>query len=168
MFDSEKTKTAVGRFIAFVIGGLLVLLVMNMTVVSGAKQQVAQLTKELDESKFEASRLLADARAQFASREFDKAKQTLAVLLEKRPGSNEAADGKRLLNDTEAAVARDNARWEAAVAGIKERWARDMTVQLRGESEKVRLDMEKGLADTLAKEWEKTKDRVRQEWAKQG
>jgi hypothetical protein len=41
-------------------------------------------------------------------------------------------------------------------------------IQLRGQSEKARLEMEKGLTDTLAREWEKMKDQVRQEWARQG
>jgi hypothetical protein len=168
MFSSEKARIMANRFVSFVIGGLLVLVVMNMTVVSGARQQVTQLAKELDQSKFEAGRLLADARAQFAGREYDKTKQTLNALFERSPGSTEAMDGKRLFGDTEAAIARDNAKWEAAVAGVRERWARDITAQLRGQSEKARLEMEKNLSDTLTREWEKTKDDVRREWSKQG
>lgn len=167
MIPNEKVRIAVNRIMSFLIGGLLVYVVMNMTVVSTVKGQSAQLAKELDDSKFGSARLLADAKAQFANQEFDKVKQTLTALFEKRPGASEATEGKKLYADAEAALAKDNARWEAAVAGVRERWARDMTAQLRGQSEKVRLEMEKGLSDTLTKEWEKMKDQVRQEWAKQ-
>ncbi len=168
MIQNEKLRIAVNRIMSFVIGGLLVLVVMNMTVVSNVKGQSAQLTRELDASQYEPGRLLADAKAQFANRDFDKVKQTLTVLFEKRPGANETTEGKKLYADAEAALTKDNARWEAAVVGIRERWAKDMTTQLRGQSEKARLEMETGLNDTLSKEWEKMKNQVRQEWAKQG
>ncbi len=167
MIQNEKLRIAVNRIVSFLIGGLLVLVVMNMTVVSNVKGQNAQLAKALDDSRYEPGRLLADAKAQFANREFDKAKQTLTTLFEKRPGSSEATEGKKLYADAEAAITNDNAKWEAAVAGIRERWAKDMAAQLRGQSEKARLEMEKGLNDTLNKEWEKMKDQVRQEWARQ-
>ena len=42
-----------------------------------------------------------------------------------------------------------------------------MTAQLRAKSETARLDMEKGLDDTLSKEWEKMKEQIRREWAGQ-
>ena len=168
MIQNEKLRIAVNRTVSFVIGGLLVLVVMSMTVVSGVKGQNAQLVKELDASQYEPGRLLADAKAQFASRDFGKAKETLTVLFEKRPGATEATEGKKLYADAEAAMVKDNAKWEAAVVGIRERWAKDMTAQLRGQSEKARLEMETALNDTLNKEWEKMKDQVRQEWAKQG
>jgi len=168
MIQNEKLRIAVNRVMSFVLGGLLVLVVMNMTVVSKVKGQNAQLAKELDDSRYEPGRLLADAKAQFANREFEKVKQTLTALIEKRPGSSETTEGKKLYDEAVTAIAKDNANWEAAVAGIRERWAREMTAQLRGQSEKVRLEMEKGLDDTLSKEWEKMKDQVRQEWAKKG
>jgi hypothetical protein len=168
MFQSEKVRIAVNRVVSFLVGGLLVFVVMNMTVVSNVKNQNAEITKQLDDSMHEPGRLLADAKALFANREFDRVKQTLTSLFEKRPGSAEATEGKVLFADAEAAIARDNTKWEAAVAGIRERWARDMTTQMRGQSEKARLEMEKDLGNTLAREWEKMKDQVRQEWAKQG
>ena len=43
-----------------------------------------------------------------------------------------------------------------------------MTAQLRGQSEKARLEMEASMNDTLGREWEKMKNQVRQEWARQG
>ncbi len=168
MFQNEKVRIAVNRILSFLLGGALAFVVMNMTVVSNLKGQNAQLVKELDDSQYEPGRLLADAKAQFTNREFDKVKQTLTALFEKRPGSSETTEGRKLYADAEAAIAKDNAKWEAAVVGIRERWAKDMTAQLRGQSEKVRLEMEKGLNDTLAREWEKMKDQVRREWEKQG
>jgi hypothetical protein len=168
MFRSEKVRIAVNRIMSFLLGGLLVLAVMSMTVVSNLKGQNTQLARELEDSQHEPGRLLADAKAQFTQREFARVKQTLTVLFEKRPGSTEAVEGRKLYDEAEAAITRDDARWEAAVAGIRERWARDLTAQLRGQSEKARLEMEKGLNDTLAREWEKMKDQVRQEWARQG
>ncbi len=168
MFQSEKMRIAVNRILSFLVGGLLTFVVMNMTVVSNLKTQNVQTVKELDASQYEPARLLADAKAQVANREFDKAKQTLTSLFEKRPGANETVEGKKLYADAEVAIAKDNAKWEAAVAGIRERWAKDMTTTLRGQSEKARLEMETSLNDTLSKEWEKMKDQVRREWAKQG
>jgi len=168
MFQNEKTRIAVNRILSFLLGGLLTFVVMNMTVVSNLKAQNAQIVKELDASQYEPGRLLADAKAQFANREFDKVKQTLTSLFEKRPGANETTEGKKLYAEAESAITKDNAKWEAAVAGIRERWAKDRTAQLRGQSEKARLEMETGLNDTLSREWEKMKDQVRQEWAKQG
>ena len=167
MIQNEKLRIAVNRIMSFLIGGLLVFAVLSMTVVSNIKGENAQLAKELDDSKYQPGRLMADAKAQFANGEFDKVKQTLTALFEMRPGSSEAIEGKKLYDEAEAAIAMDNAKWEAAVAGIRERWAKDMTAQLRGKSETARLEMEKGLDDTLTREWEKMKDEVRREWAKQ-
>jgi hypothetical protein len=107
---------------SFLIGGLLVYAALSLNVVTKLKEQNVQLTKELDVSQNEPGRLLADARAQFADREFDKAKQTLAVLFENRPGSSEAAEGKDLYAEAERAIATDNANWEAPVVDIREGW----------------------------------------------
>jgi hypothetical protein len=41
--------------------------------------------------------------------------------LENSPGSSEAAEGKTLYAEAESAIATDNANWEAAVVGIRER-----------------------------------------------
>jgi primase-polymerase (primpol)-like protein len=168
MIGNDKVRMAVNRIMSFLIGGLLVLVVMNMTVVSKVKEENTQLAKALDASQYEPGRILADAKAQFANREFSKVAETLTVLFEKHPGSSEATEGKGLYDDSQASIATQNAKWEAAVAGIRARWAKDMTAQLRERSEKARLEMEKGLEDTLNAEWEKIKGQIRQEWAKQG
>lgn len=166
MIQNESVRIGVNRVMSFLIGGLLVYAVISLTVVSNLKEQNVQLTKELDVSQYEPGRLLADAREQFTNREFDKAKQTLTVLFENRPGSSEATEGKALYAEADAAIVRDNANWEAAVVGIRERWAKDMTAQLRGKAETARLEMENSLDANLNKEWEKMKDQIRREWAK--
>jgi hypothetical protein len=167
MIQNEKVRIGVNRVMSFLLGGLLVYAVMSMTVVSNVKEENTQLAKELDASQYEPGRLLADAQAQFANRDFDKAKQTLTALFQKRPGSSETIEGKKLYDAAETAIAQNNADWEAAVAGIRERWATEMTAQLRAQSEKARVEMEEGLDNTLNREWEKMKDQVRREWARQ-
>jgi hypothetical protein len=168
MIQNEKLRIAVNRVMSFLIGGLLVLVVMNTSVVSKVKAQNAQLAKELDDSRYEAGRLLTQAKAEFASRDFAKAQTTLTTLFDKRPGSAESVEGKKLYEAAGSAITKDNANWEAAVGGIRARWAKEMTAQLRGQSEQARVQMEKDMSDTLAKEWEKMKEQIRQEWQKQG
>ncbi len=167
MIQNEKTRMAVNRILSFVVGGLLVYVVLTMTVVSGIKKQNEQLAKQLDTSQYEAGRLLADAKAQFEQRDFAKVMVTVTDLLDKRPGSPQAAEAKGLYEEAKLAMATDNANWEAAMGGIRDKWAQEMTAQLRAQSEKTRLEMEKGLDDTLNKEWEKMKEQVRVEWTKQ-
>ncbi|HUX20941.1 MAG TPA: hypothetical protein VMW69_06850, partial [Spirochaetia bacterium] len=149
------------------VGGLLVYVVLTTTVISNVKKQNAQLAKQLDTSQYEPGRLLADAKAQMASREFAKAMLTATDLLDKRPGSPEAVEAKGLFNDAKLAMATDNAKWEAAVGGIRDKWAAEVTAQLRGQSEKSRLEMEEGLDVTVNKEWDKVKEQVRADWVKQ-
>ena len=69
MIQNEKLRIGVNRVMSFLIGGLLVYAVISMTVVSNIKQENVQLAEELDELKFEPSRLLAEAEAQFAQQE---------------------------------------------------------------------------------------------------
>lgn len=167
MIKNEKTRMITNRIVSFLVGGLLVYAVISMTVVSNVKNQNAKLTKELDISVNEPARLLADAKAQIANRDFAKAKLTLTDLLEKRPGSTEATEAKALYTEASAAVVTENENWDAAVVAIRALWAKDMTAQLRAKSEKARLEMENGLSDTLAKEWDKVKEDARVEWSKQ-
>ncbi|HUZ17314.1 MAG TPA: hypothetical protein VMV68_02930 [Spirochaetia bacterium] len=158
---------AVNRLVSFVVGGLLVYIAITASVVSNLKAKNTELTNALNSSQYEPGRLLADAKAQIASREYAKAKVTLMDLLEKRPGAPEAVEGKALYQTADAAIANANAKWDAAAAGVKAHWEQALTAQLRGASEKTRLEMENGLSDTLNKEWEKSKDQVRSDWSKQ-
>jgi hypothetical protein len=163
MIQNEKLRIGVNRVMSFLIGGLLVLVIMNMTVVSTIKAQNAQLTKNYNE----AGQMLSDAKAQVASRNYQSAQTTLDALFEKHPGSAEVVEGRKLYTDVAATVAKDSARWDTAVGAIKDKWARDLAARLRSQSEAQRQEMEKDMTDTIAKEWEKAKDQVRQEWARQ-
>jgi len=111
--------------------------------------------------------MLSDAKAQIAGRNYQSAQTTLDALFEKHPGSAEVVEGRKLYTEVAATVARDTAKWDKAVGAVKESWARDMAARLRSQSEAQRQEMEKSMTDTIAKEWEKAKDQVRQEWAKQ-
>lgn len=168
MEKNENRRLIVNRIISFLAGGLLVFAVMSFTVVSTAKKQNAELTKALDTSRYEAGRLLSDAKAQFASKDYAKAKLSLTALFANQPGSVEAEEGKKLLPDIENAEKAANAKWEAAMAGVQKKWADTMTAELRAKSDKTRAEMEKDLVNTIIQEWEKAKSKVREEWEKQG
>jgi len=167
VIKNEKARIWVNRVFAFIVGGLLVFLIMNFSVAE-------KLRKELDESKYEATRLLNDAEAYFENGNYGRAKETLNTLFEKRPGSKEAAEGKRLYAEVELVVEKEqkfqkelNRKWEAAVAGIREEWSKSMAGQLRENFEKDREELEKNMDDILDAEWEKMKDKIREEWEKQ-
>lgn len=136
-----------------------------------------KLRKELDECKYEANRLLNDAKAYFENKDYGRAKETLNTLFEKRPGSNETAEGKKIYIEIEDTVKKEQKKqeemdiqWELAVGGIREEWEITMAVQLREkfeeETAKEREQLEQDMDDNLNKEWEKGKDKIREEWEK--
>jgi hypothetical protein len=164
---NENLRLNVNRVVSFLAGGLLVFAVMSFTVVNTANNQNTELTKTLDTSRYEAGRLLADAKAQLASRDYAKARSSLATLFEKQSGSTETVEGRKLLPTIETAEKAANAKWEAAMAGIQKKWTGDMAVELRAKSDKARAQLEKDLNDTINQEWEKAKAKVREDWEKQ-
>jgi len=164
MIKNEKVRIWVNRCFAFIFGGLLIFLIMNFAVAE-------KLRTELNESKYEASRLLKDAKAYFENKNYDRAKETLNTLFAKRPGSNEAVEGKKLYAEIEPTIKKEqklkeelDKKWEAAVGGIREEWAKTMAAQLRAQFEKDRELLEKNMDATLNTEWEKMKDKIREEW----
>ena len=138
-------------------------LVMNFTV-------AGKLRKELDSVKYEPTSLLNDARAYYENEDYARAKETLNTLFEKRPGSNEAVEGKKLYTQMETAQKELDTKWEAAVGGIREEWAKTMVVQLREQLKEKAVtekeELERDMNDILDKEWEKVKDTIREEWEK--
>ena len=96
MIENEKVRIWVNRVFAFLVGGLLIFLILNLTIVSGIKNQNEELKKELEESQYGAKRLLDNAKAYFEDKEYVKAKETLDTLFEKQPGSNGTAEGKNM------------------------------------------------------------------------
>ena len=159
MIKNEKTRIWVNRIASLVIAGGVMFLVMNFGVTD-------KLRKELDASKYEATGLLNDAQAFYENEDYGRAKETLNILFEKRPGSNEAVEGKKLYTQMETEQNELDAKWEAAVGGIREEWAIAMAAQLREDFQKEGEQLEKNMGKLLDTEWEKMKDTIREEWEK--
>ena len=157
MSEDKKSKLWINRIVSLIIAGGLMFLVMNFTV-------AGKLRKELDSVKYEPTSLLNDARAYYENENYNRAKETLNTLFEKRPGSNEAVEGKELYTQMETAQKELDARWEAAVGGIREEWAIAMAAELREEYIKEGEQLEKNMGTMLDSEWEKVKDTIREEW----
>ena len=157
MIKNEKTRSWVNRIVSLIIAGGLMFLVMNFVVAK-------KIREELDECKYEAPGLLNDAKAYFENKDYARAKETLNTLFEKSPGSNEAVEGKKLYTQMETAQNELDAKWEAAVGGIREEWAKTMAAQLREDFRLEGEQLEKNMDDLLNTEWEKMKDTIREEW----
>jgi len=167
MTKKETFRLYAGRIGFFLAGGLLVFAVMSFTVVNTAKKQNVQLTKTLDTSRYEAGRLLADAKAQYENKNYIEAKESLTALFENQPGSQEAIEGKDLMVTVESAVKVANAKWEAAMPGIKQKWGANLASEIRAKSDAERAKLEASMDDTINKEWEKAKDKIRENWEKE-
>ena len=152
-----KSKMWINRIVSLIIAGGLMFLVMNFTV-------AGKLRKELDSIKHEPATLLNDARAYYENEDYDKAKETLNTLFKKRPGSNEAVEGKELYTQMETAQEQLDAKWEAAVGGIREEWALAKAAQLREDYRAEGEQLEKNMGTLLDSEWENVKDTIRYEW----
>ena len=166
MIKNEKARMWVNRIVSLIIAGGLMFLVMNFYV-------AGKIRKELDECKYEATGLLNDAKASFENKDYDKAKETLNTLFIKHPDSNETAEGKKIYAEIEDAVKNQeelNTKWEAAVGGIREEWAKTMVVQLREQLKEKAItekdELEKNMDDMLNSEWDKVKEEIREEWEK--
>ena len=159
MIKNEKTRIWVNRIVSMVIAGGLMFLVMNYAVSD-------KLRKELDASKYEATELLKDAQAYFENEDYDRAKETLNTLFEKRPSSNEAVEGKKLYTQMETSQKELDTKWEAAVGGIREEWAKAMAAKLREDFMKEGEKLEENMENLLNSEWEEMKDSIREEFEK--
>ena len=160
MSKNEKAKIWTNRIVSLVIAGGLMFLIMNFGV-------AGKLRKELETTKYEAALLLKDAEAYFENEDYYKAKESLNVLFEKRPGSDEAIEGKKLFTQMETTEKERDARWEAAVGDIREEWAIAMAAQLREDFKEKGEQFEKNMDNVLNSEWEKMKDKIRAEWEMQ-
>lgn len=161
---TDKNNVILNRIVSFLAGGLLVFAVMSFTVVNNVKDQNTKLTSDLDASMYEAGRLLADAKAQFAEGNFTKAKLSLTNLQEKQPGSSEAAEGRMLLPEIDTAQAAMEMKWEAALPEIQSNWKNAMAAELRAASDADRLKLENKMEDTINQAWEKAKTKVKTDW----
>jgi hypothetical protein len=166
MIKNEKARIWVNRLVSLIIAGGLMFLIMNYVVAE-------KIRNELDECKYEAVGLLNDAKASFDKKDYDKAKETLNTLFIKHPDSNETTEGKKVYAEIEDAVKNQeelDTKWEAAVGGIREEWAKTMAVQLRErlkeKAGKEKEELERDMNDILNSEWEKVKEGIREEWEK--
>ena len=166
MTKKETMKLYAGRIGFFMAGGLLVFAVMSFTVVNTANRQNEQLTKTLDTSRYEAGRLLADAEAQLENRDYIKAKESLTTLFANQPGSEEAVKGKALLVTVEEAEKASNVKWEAAMPAIKQEWSEKLTAEILSKADAERAKLEASLEETINKEWDKAKTKIREDWEK--
>ncbi len=167
MIENEKVRIWINRIFAFLVGGLLIFLIMNFSVVSNVKNQNEELKKELEESQYGAKRLLDNAKAYIENKDYNKAKEALDTLFEKQPGSNETAEGKKIYTGVQDSIKKEqnkqeemDRKWEAAAGAIQEKWQKEKAAQLKEQ-------FEKEINDTLDKEWEKVKEKIREEWEKQ-
>ena len=167
MIQNEKTRVWVNRIFAFLGGGLLIFIILQASVISTAKKRNEELTKELDESKYESSRLLSEAKAYFEKSDYGNARKTLATLFEKHPASTETPEGKVLYAEIDKKQVEMDAKWDAAVGKIREEWAKTMAAELKVKFEKEREQLEKDMTYNLDREWDKMKDKIREEWEKQ-
>lgn len=167
MIKNEIIRIWVNRVFAFLAGGLLVFIIMQFTVLVIAEGQNEELRKELDEIKYEPGRLLDEGKSYFEKNDYNNAKRILNTLFEKHPISEEVTEGKTLYTKVEKKQEEMDKKWDAAVTGIREEWAKKMAVQLKEEFEKDRKQLEKDMNYNLDREWEKMKNEIRAEWEKQ-
>jgi hypothetical protein len=163
MIENQTTRVWVNRVLAFLLGALLIYAVMSLSIVKNVKEENEALKTEL----YDPGKLLTSAKELFGNRNFGEAKKTLDNLFEKHPGATEIAEGKQLYAELEAEQNALDKKWEAAVGVIREEWATTMAAQLRAEFEKDRETLETNMSDVLNTEWDKMKDRIREEWEKQ-
>ena len=156
MIKNEKSRIWVNRIATFIIAGGAMFLIMNYGVTQ-------KLRNELDSTKYEATRLYNEAKAYFENKDYDSAKKTLTTLFEKRPGSNEATEGKLLYTQMETTQKERDIKWNAAEEGIREEWAIAISAQWRADFLKEGEKLEENMETMLSSEWEKVKDKIREE-----
>ena len=163
MIENQTTRVWVNRVLAFLLGALLMYAVISLSIVKNVKEENEALKTEL----YDPGRLLTSAKELFGNENYGEAKKTLDSLFEKHPGATEMVEGKQLYAEVEAEQNALDKKWEAAAGTIREEWATKMAAQLRAEFEKDRETLEKNMDDVLNTEWDKMKDRIREEWEKQ-
>ena len=150
--------------ITFVFGGLLVFSVMSLTVLKTLKIQNEELTKNLDSSRYEAARLLANAKVLFTNKKYTEARTNLAILLERQPGSRESTEGQKLLPIIMAEESAKEALWLKVAGKIEAQWSKQREAKLRADAETERLRWEADLDRSIKQDWERAMEQVKQEW----
>jgi hypothetical protein len=161
MEGNGKPRMWINRIVAFLGGGLIALIVLSVAMISPANTRNKDLTAKLDSIQNAAPRLLAEAKASMETKDYANALRTLDVLFIQQPVSQEAVEGKKLYTAIEATVKDSDMKWEAAMVTIKKAWEKTTTAELR---EQARAQVENTMTETLNREWENSKDRIRKEW----
>ena len=164
MIVNNQPRIWVNRVVGFLAGGLIALAVSGFAWVTPVRSENKALTAQLDEIQNGAALLLREARAMVENQSYGKAAIALNTLFEKQPGSNEAIEGKLLYSEIEATVLALDREWAESSEAVRTAWNEMMAAELRAEFEKDRAIMEATMIDTLEREWQKSKLRVRQEW----
>ena len=163
--------TNVGRIwvsgcIAFVAAGLIVYAIMSLAIVAPIRSQKEALAKQLDDVQNGAARLLAEAKGFADNKSYDSALKTLDTLFEKQPGSSQVVEGRKLYAEIEIKAQAKEKKWNAAVPAIRVAWEKAKAAELMADVEQQKQLLETGMAETLATEWEKAKDQIKQDWEK--
>lgn len=178
MIKNQTARVWVNRIVAFLIGGFAIWVVMSVTVVSSLRSQTETLQTALNEP----AALLADAEQLFGSAQYSRASARLDTLLDRYPGSREAADGRNLMVAIETSVQQRQDReneldmaWEAAAGDVRDIWEATTAARLRSDlqerREKLLMEgeqLERDLVEILDREWESAKEQVRADWEQQG
>jgi len=167
MIKNEAARVWVNRVLAFLAGGLIVLIVMSAAVVTPVRNEKEALAKQLDEVQYGAERLLAEAKVLAESKSYESAIRTLNTLFEKQPGSSQLVEGRKLYAELEIAVQAKAEAWEAAVGPIRAAWEKARATELLANAERDKQLVETGMAQTLATEWERAKDQIKRDWENQ-
>jgi len=163
---SSVGRVWVSGCLAFVAAGLIVYAIMSLAVVAPIRSQKEALAKQLDEVQNGAARLLAEAKGFADSKSYDSALKTLDALFEKQPGSSQVVEGRKLYAEIEIKAMAKEQKWDAALPAIRAAWEKAKAAELMADVEQQKKLLETGMAETLATEWNKAKDQIRQDWEK--
>jgi len=167
MSNDQNRKIWVNRLLAFVAGGLIMFAIMSLAVVAPVRREKKALATQLDEVQNGAVRLLGEAKVLAESKSYESALSTLDTLFEKQPGSSQVVEGRKLYAEIEIAVQAKEKKWEAAVGAIRAAWEKAKAAEIMASAEKEKQLVQTAMAETLATEWEKEKDQIKQDWQKQ-
>jgi hypothetical protein len=90
----------------------------------------------------------------------------LDALFEKQPGSSQVVEGRKLYAEIEIKAMAKEQKWDAALPAIRAAWEKAKAAELMADVEQQKKLLETGMAETLATEWGKAKDQIRQDWEK--
>jgi predicted negative regulator of RcsB-dependent stress response len=167
MMKNQEGRVWINRILSFVLGGVIVLIIMYVVVISPVRRENENLVKQLDEEMYGAVRLLDEAKVYVENESYDRALRTLNELFEKQPGSNEIVEGRKLYAEIEKKILAKDKEWEAAVGPIRAAWEKARAAELLAKAERDKQLVETSLAETLIAEWENVKDQIREDWEKQ-